>query len=82
MSALAWLFLPIVGFLVGAWCARAAHRRLLRGYLDRAITSWRLEHRRHGADAEMAAHYIDAFQSVRMSMLDELLPKEPTCPRN
>lgn len=46
----------------------------VKKYLDQAITHWRL------CDApseEMRSHYVDAFQSVRISLFGELLPPEP-----
>lgn len=43
----------------------------LRDYLDHAIRTWRADTEH---PAEMRSHYIDAFQSVRVSMFDELLP--------
>jgi hypothetical protein len=30
------------------------------------------------AKAEMASHYVDAYQSVRVSLFGELLPEEGT----
>ncbi len=52
----------------------------VRAYLDEAIRFWRYK----WADAfvldyptkDKAAHYIDAFQSVRMSLFGELLEDE------
>lgn len=53
----------------------------LRSYLDEAIRAWR----RKKAEAVVkeddeamliASCYVDAFQSVRISFLGELLPKE------
>lgn len=49
----------------------------VKDYLDKAITHWRL------CDApseEMRSHYVDAFQSVRVSIFGELLPPEPVTP--
>jgi hypothetical protein len=49
-------------------------------YLDAAIDSWRVkrEAARQTPDAEkpyvQATHYIDAFQSVRVSLFGELKP--------
>jgi hypothetical protein len=46
-------------------------------YLDKAIRSWRdrrddpLSNR---SEALMSEHYIDAFQSVRVSLFGEVLP--------
>lgn len=50
----------------------------LREYLDHAIRSWRKEkiEALTEEDKLIASCYIDAFQSVRVSMLGELLPFE------
>ncbi len=53
----------------------------IKAYLDRAICSWRKKrdsvHLDSGHDDhEIAVYYIDAFQSVRMSLFGELLPVE------
>ena len=52
-------------------------------YLDNAIRNWRqtrdvpdLLDGDNVKEYVMACHYIDAFQSVRMSLFGELLPKE------
>lgn len=42
----------------------------IRTYLDECIEHWR------ASDADFAEYYVDAFQSVRASMLGELLPEE------
>lgn len=63
---------------------------VLQGYLDTSIRNWRsklkhsIDRKSEGAmfpamestDALMARCYIDAFQSVRISMLGELLPED------
>jgi hypothetical protein len=46
----------------------------VKEYLDRAITRWRTFPGYELASKEMASHYVDAFQSVRMSLFGELLP--------
>jgi hypothetical protein len=43
----------------------------VKEYLDRAIKFWR--EKRDNEKSEMAIYYIDAFQSVRMSLFGELL---------
>ncbi len=49
-------------------------RQEIKDYLDEAIVTWR-DHRDSGTgdEAEMAPFYIDAFQSVRMSIFGEIL---------
>ncbi len=42
----------------------------VKGYLDKNIVYWR-----KCAPTEMRASYIDAYQSVRVSLFGELLPK-------
>ena len=44
----------------------------IKAYLDKAICSWRKT--RDSKTDEMAVYYIDAFQSVRMTLFGELLP--------
>ncbi len=44
----------------------------VKEYLDKCITHWR----RSAPPCEMRNHYIDAFQSVRVSIFGELLPKD------
>lgn len=54
-------------------------RRELREYLDDAIRKWRGARDARGvsrADRHTAECYVDAFQSVRASILGELLPVE------
>lgn len=53
----------------------------LQEYLDSAIRNWRDIRDRAVATGDydektMAIHYIDAFQSVRVSIIGELLPHE------
>lgn len=43
-------------------------------YLDNCIERWRAIRRTQSTMQEMATHYIDAFQSVRMSLFGEELP--------
>lgn len=42
-------------------------------YLDMAIRSWRAD---TSSDPAMRSHYIDAFQSARVSIFGELLPED------
>jgi hypothetical protein len=51
----------------------------LRGYLDQCIRLWR--EKKYAGDP-IAEYYIDAFQSVRASLFDELLPLEDEPPKN
>lgn len=46
----------------------------IKRYLDRAIIRWR--HKRDEENCEFAKYYIDAFQSVRVSIFGETLGKE------
>jgi hypothetical protein len=43
----------------------------IKEYLDNAIQHWR-----KCAPTDMQRHYVDAFQSMRISLFGELLPKE------
>jgi hypothetical protein len=43
----------------------------VKTYLDRTIEHWR-----KCAPTQMQKHYVDAFQSMRVSLFGELLPKE------
>ncbi len=48
----------------------------VKAHLDKCIRHWRLERNTVLASEklkEMAAHYIDAYQSVRMSLFGSLL---------
>lgn len=45
----------------------------VKKYLDECIKYWRKEHLNN---KEMARYYIDAFQSVRVSLFNELLSDE------
>lgn len=45
----------------------------IRGYLDGCIMVWRM---RRGQNDPLAPSYIDAFQSVRVSLFGELLTNE------
>ncbi len=44
----------------------------VKEYLDKCISHWR----RNAPPSDMRAHYVDAFQSVRVSIFGELLPVE------
>ena len=46
----------------------------VKDYLDNAIRKWRK--RRDEEKDPIAVYYVDAFQSVRVSLLGELLPDE------
>ena len=50
----------------------------VRDYLDACILKWRFTrgHTRSKTRRIMAIHYIDAFQSVRISIFGELLSSE------
>ncbi len=56
----------------------------IRGYLDNAIKAWRTIRdddrppvtKARAESVLMAPHYIDAFQSVRVSLFGETLPIE------
>lgn len=56
--------------------AKNPDRQAIRKYLDESIRFWREDRDEgHGdAETEQAIHYIDAFQSVRKSLLGETLP--------
>lgn len=45
----------------------------IKKYLDHCITLWRERRDSSGSQAEMAVYYIDAYQSVRVSIYGELL---------
>lgn len=49
----------------------------IKEYLDGTIRRWRknLKFFKNEEDKIMAKHYIDAFQSVRVSLFGETLPK-------
>jgi hypothetical protein len=53
-------------------------RKEIKEYLDNAIRSWRGRKDASKEEEEIliASCYVDAFQSVRVSIFDELLPKE------
>jgi hypothetical protein len=54
-------------------------REQMREYLDEAITSWRaIRNDENHEHKDLAPYYVDAFQSVRVSMLGTMLPKEGT----
>ncbi|GAH66926.1 unnamed protein product, partial [marine sediment metagenome] len=50
----------------------------IKKYLDKYIRYWRGQHSRMKTESgkSMAIHYIDAYQSVRVSILGKLLPEE------
>lgn len=48
----------------------------VKAYLDGAIRNWRKKREKEPEKKEMASHYVDAFQSVRVSLFGELLPPE------
>ncbi len=53
-------------------------------YIDNSIIFWRNKKKKAheanlGPDEAMARCYVDAFQSVRISIFGELLPKEEEC---
>ena len=48
----------------------AFNEEAVKAYLDRAIQYWRLN-----TDKVMATNYVDAYQSVRVSLFGELLPQ-------
>lgn len=48
----------------------------VKGYLDLVIRHWRKKRDDGGHMSEFAEYYIDAYQSVRYSLFDELLPPE------
>jgi len=45
----------------------------VKDYLDKCIRYWRGVKKKGGPKKEMAAYYIDAFQSVRISLFGECL---------
>ncbi len=47
-------------------------RKAVKAYLDEVITHWRM----CDATPEMRSNYIDAYQSVRVSLFGESLPPE------
>lgn len=58
-------------------------KKEIKDYLDNCIRFWRKEREKNVPnahemtyDSSLCNHYIDAFQSIRMSIFDELLPKE------
>lgn len=48
----------------------------LKEYLDERIESWREKSLSDGYNSKIAVYYIDAFQSVRISLLGKLLPNK------
>ena len=47
---------------------------LIKQYLDNSIRHWRIQRDSH--DCKYALYYIDAFQSMRLSIFGEILPEE------
>lgn len=45
----------------------------VKEYLDKCIRFWRKK--RDEENSEIAKYYIDAYQSVRISLFNELLPQ-------
>lgn len=45
----------------------------IKAYLDRNILFWRAKREKRN---KMASYYINAYQSVRMSLFDELLSED------
>lgn len=45
----------------------------VRKYLDICIVSWREKRDSGGEDTKMAGYYVDAYQSVRVSLFGEVL---------
>ena len=48
----------------------------VKEYLDTCIKKWRSTDPTELQEFQMRAHYVDAYQSVRVSIFGELLPKE------
>jgi len=48
----------------------------IKDYLDGAIRNWRKIRDESVVDSHIAPYYVDAFQSVRVSLFGEMLPKE------
>lgn len=48
----------------------------VKAYLDKAIMFWRGERSKKNKNAEIAIYYIDAFQSVRVSLFGSTLEKD------
>jgi hypothetical protein len=57
------------------------HKRCdVRDYLDEQINWWRVQRDKVAQDTEdwnMAVHYIDAFQLVRLAIFEQELSPEP-----
>ena len=53
-------------------------REAVQQYLDDSIGYWRMQRRwpqmHRGINTIQARHYVDAFQSMRMSLFGEALP--------
>lgn len=59
----------------------AFNEEAVKAYFDRAIQYWRSRGKKDSKDFDYisvvtAAHYVDAYQSMRMSLFGELLPEE------
>lgn len=50
----------------------------VRKYLDKCIVFWRKKRDGGGEDAKMAEYYVDAYQSVRVSLFGETLATDAT----
>lgn len=48
----------------------------IKAYLDKAIMFWRRERLGKNKNAEIAIYYIDAFQSMRVSLFGSTLEKD------
>lgn len=48
----------------------------VKAYLDKAIMFWRGERSKKNKNAEIAVYYIDAFQSMRVSLFGSTLEKD------
>lgn len=57
-------------------------KKAVRKYLDDCIAFWRKKRERGGEDTFMNEHYIDAYQSVRISLFGETLPLNDMMPED
>lgn len=48
----------------------------LKEYIDKNIMFWREKSMSCGYNSKIAVYYIDAFQSIRISLLGKLLPND------
>ena len=51
----------------------------IKEYLDSCISHWRARRDSMDKNSSIATYYIDAYQSVRMSIFGELKEAEPDC---